>query len=74
MAITSKGTSSPSPDRDAQKLGRPEGAGPSDPKVTPTNLEAKLGRPEGTPADPALPPPPDQAKRPGGQGKGARRR
>ena len=69
--ITTKGTS-PSPDRDAAKLGRKEGQ-PSDPKLTPTNLEAKLGRVEGTPADPALSLPPDQAKRPGGQGKGSKR-
>jgi hypothetical protein len=69
--ITTKGTS-PSPDRDAAKLGRKEGQ-PSDPKLTPTNLEAKLGRLEGTPAEPALSPPPDKAKRPGGAGKGSKR-
>jgi hypothetical protein len=74
MAITSKGTS-PSPDRDAQKLGRPEGQTPSDPALTPDNVTAKLGRLEGqTPANVDLSPDPAAAKRPGGQDKGARRR
>jgi len=74
MAITSKGTSSSSPDRDAAKLGRPEGQTPSDPALTPDNVTAKLGRLEGqTPANADLSPDPAIAKRPGGQGKGARR-
>jgi hypothetical protein len=47
MAITSKGTSSPSPDRDAAKLGRPEGAPPGDPKLTPDNLARNSAVPKG---------------------------
>jgi hypothetical protein len=63
-----------SADRDAAKLGRKEGQ-PSDPKLTPSNTEAKLGRLEGqTPANVDLSPDPALAKRPGGQGKGAQRR
>jgi hypothetical protein len=74
MVIKTK-PSSPSPDRDAQKLGRPEGQTPSDPALTPDNVTAKLGRLEGqTPANVDLSPDPAAAKRPGGQGKGAQRR
>jgi len=74
MAITSKGTS-PSPDRDAQKLGRPEGPPPADENLTPDNLAAKLGRVEGPPpADPQLSPDHDTATRPGKTGRGSRRR
>ena len=73
MVIKSTGTS-PSPDRDAAKLGRKEGQ-PSDPKLTPSNVEAKLGRAEGqSPANMDLSPDPAAAKRPGRPGKGARRR
>jgi hypothetical protein len=72
--ITTKGTS-PSPSRDEQKLGRPDGQTPSDPALTPDNVTAKLGRVEGqSPANVDLSPDPAAAKRPGGQGKGARRR
>lgn len=75
MAIKTTGTSpSPSPDRDAAKLGRKEEQ-PSDPKLTPSNVEAKLGRPEGAPpSDPALTPDHDTASRPGKRGRGSRRR
>jgi hypothetical protein len=73
--ITTQGTSSPSPDRDAQKLGRPEGAGPADPALTPDSVTAKLGRVEGqTPANVDLSPPHDVATRPGKSGRGSRRR
>jgi hypothetical protein len=72
--ITTSGTS-PSPDRDAHKIGRPEGAGPADPALTPDNVAAKLGRVEGqTPADANLSPDPAMAKRPGKNGRGSRRR
>jgi len=74
MAITTKGTS-PSPDCDTQKLGRPEGQTPADPALTPDNVTAKLGRLEGqTPANVDLSPDPAAAERPGGQGKGSKRR
>jgi hypothetical protein len=73
MAITSKGTS-PSPSRDEQKLGGPEGQTPSDPALTPDNVAAKLGRVEGqSPPNVDLSPDPAAAKRPGEQGTGARR-
>jgi hypothetical protein len=68
--ITTKGTS-PSPSRDEQKLNRPEGQGPADPKLSPDRTASKLGRLEGPPpADPQLSPPPDAAKRPGKAGRG----
>ena len=45
---------------------------PSSPSPDPA--EQKIGRgPSPVPADPDLSPSPDEAKRPGGQGKGARR-
>ena len=76
MTIKTTGTSpSLSPDNVEAKLGRPEGQTPSDPALSPDNVTAKLGRLEGqSPADANLSPPPDQAKRPGRTGKGARRK
>jgi hypothetical protein len=45
------------------------------PSPSPDRFAEKVGRGEGPPpADPQLTPDPDQAKRPGGPGKGARRR
>jgi hypothetical protein len=74
MVIKTTGTS-PSPSRDEQKLRRPEGQTPSEPKLTPDNVTAKLGRAEGAgPADVNLTPDHDAASRPGKQGRGSRRR
>ena len=72
MTIKTTGTSpSPSPTSDEAKM-RPPSTPPADPKLTPDHDQALAG--QGGTVDPALSPPSDQAKRPGGQGKGARRR